>query len=98
MAMGILGGVVVTRLLGFPMQLIWQQLAGALGMKDILFGLVKALFFGAIVTGLGCYHGMHTRQGPSAVGDSATRAVVAGILMIIVVDALFSVVGFALGI
>ena len=98
MAMGILGGVIVTRLMGFPLALIWQQLSAALGLKDILFGLVKAIVFGTVVAGLGCYHGVHTRQGPSAVGDSATRAVVSGILLIIVIDAVFSVFAYALNI
>jgi phospholipid/cholesterol/gamma-HCH transport system permease protein len=96
MAMGILGGVIVTKLMGFPLQLIWKQLSGALGMSDILFGLGKAFVFGGVVSGLGCYQGVHTRQGPSAVGDSATRAVVAGILMIIVIDAVFSVLAYLL--
>ncbi|MGO9830780.1 MAG: ABC transporter permease [Myxococcaceae bacterium] len=98
MAMGILGGVIVTKLMGFPLPLIWGQLTGALGLKDILFGLLKAFVFGTVVAGLGCYHGMHTRQGPSAVGDSATRAVVSGILLIIIIDAIFSVFAFALDI
>ena len=96
MAMGILGGVIVTKLMGFPLALIWHQLSSALGLSDILFGLIKAVVFGTVVAGLGCYQGIHTRQGPSAVGDSATRAVVASILMIIVIDAVFSVVAYFL--
>ena len=98
MAMGILGGVIVTKLMGFPLALIWKQLTSALGLDDILFGLVKAVVFGTVVSALGCYHGVHTRQGPSAVGDSATRAVVSGILLIIIIDAIFSVFAFALDI
>jgi phospholipid/cholesterol/gamma-HCH transport system permease protein len=98
MAMGILGGVIVTKLMGFPLALIWKQLTSALGLTDIVFGLVKAVVFGTVVSGLGCYHGVHTRQGPSAVGDSATRAVVSGILLIIIIDAIFSVFAFALDI
>ena len=39
---------------------------------------------------------MQTKEGPNAVGDSTTRAVVAGILMIIVVDAVYSVVTYVL--
>ena len=98
MTMGILGGVIVTKLMGFPLTLIWKQLTAALGLDDILFGLCKAVVFGTVVSALGCYHGVHTRQGPSAVGDSATRAVVSGILLIIVIDAIFSVFAFALDI
>jgi phospholipid/cholesterol/gamma-HCH transport system permease protein len=54
-------------------------------------GTLKAIVFGAIVSGVGCLRGIQTKEGPSAVGDSATRAVVAGILMIILVDAVFAV-------
>jgi ABC-type transporter Mla maintaining outer membrane lipid asymmetry permease subunit MlaE len=39
---------------------------------------------------------MQTKEGPNAVGDSTTRAVVAGILMIIIVDAIYSVVTYVL--
>ncbi len=54
-------------------------------------GVFKSVVFGAVVSGLGCLRGMQTKQGPSAVGDSATRAVVSAILMVIVVDALLAV-------
>ena len=47
-------------------------------------------------SGLGCLRGMQTKAGPDAVGDSTTRAVVAGILMIIVVDAVFAVLTYVL--
>jgi len=40
---------------------------------------------------VGCLRGLQTQQGPSAVGNSTTRAVVTSILLIIVVDAGFSV-------
>ena len=46
--------------------------------------------------GSGACAGMQTKEGPNAVGDSTTRAVVAGILMIIVVDAVFAVVTYVL--
>ena len=39
-----------------------------------------------------------TGSGASAVGDSATRAVVSGIVLIAVADAAFSVVFYVLGI
>ena len=44
----------------------------------------------------GACAGMQTKEGPNAVGDSTTRAVVAGILMIIVVDAIFAVLTYVL--
>jgi phospholipid/cholesterol/gamma-HCH transport system permease protein len=39
---------------------------------------------------------MQTRQGPSAVGVSTTRAVVTSILLIVIADAVFSVLYYFL--
>ena len=90
MLTGVAGGVLVMLGMGFAPADVWNHLASSVGVSDVLVGTFKAVVFGAIVSGLGCLRGMQTKQGPSAVGDSATRAVVSGILMIIVVDALFA--------
>jgi phospholipid/cholesterol/gamma-HCH transport system permease protein len=84
--------------MGFPFAKIWTQLVGALSIRDVLVGIVKSFVFGAIVAGIACLRGMQTKEGPNAVGDSATRAVVAGILLIIVVDAVFSVLTYVLNV
>ena len=51
---------------------------------------------------LQCHFGWDTitmaRAGASAVGDSATRAVVSGIILLVVVDGLFAVVYYVLDI
>ena len=91
MLTGVAGGVLVMLGMGFPFAQVWHQLTSSVAVSDVLVGTSKAVVFGAIVSGLGCLRGMQTKQGPSAVGDSATRAVVSGILMIIIVDALFAV-------
>lgn len=95
---GVLGGVLVMLGMGFPFAQVWTQLVAAVDVSDVLVGLSKSVVFGAIVSGLGCLRGLQTRQGPTAVGDSTTRAVVAGILMIIIVDAVFSVLTYLLGV
>jgi len=96
MVWGVLGGVVVMMAMGFPFAQIWTQLVGALGVWDVIVGISKSFVFGAIIAGLGCLRGMQTQEGPNAVGDSTTRAVVAGILMIILVDAVYSVLTYVL--
>jgi phospholipid/cholesterol/gamma-HCH transport system permease protein len=96
MVWGVLGGIVVMLAMGFPFAQIWAQLVGAMGVNDVLVGISKSFVFGAIIAGLGCLRGMQTQEGPNAVGDSTTRAVVAGILMIIVVDSIYSVVTYVL--
>jgi phospholipid/cholesterol/gamma-HCH transport system permease protein len=96
MLSGVFGGVIVMMAMGFPLAQIWSHLANSVGDSDVIVGTLKAIVFGAIVSGVGCLRGMQTKEGPSAVGDAATRAVVAGILMIIVIDAAFAVLTNAL--
>lgn len=98
MLTGVAGGVLVMLGMGFAFADVWNHLASSVGVSDVLVGTFKAVVFGAIVSGLGCLRGMQTKQGPSAVGDSATRAVVSGILMIIVVDAFFAVLAHVLNV
>jgi phospholipid/cholesterol/gamma-HCH transport system permease protein len=96
MLLGVFGGILVMLSMGFPFAQVWAQLVGALGVHDVLVGVSKSFVFGAIIAGLGCLRGMQTKEGPNAVGDSTTRAVVAGILMIIVVDAVYSILTYVL--
>jgi phospholipid/cholesterol/gamma-HCH transport system permease protein len=39
----------------------------------------------------GCYYGIRCGRSAAAVGEAATRAVVMGILLVVVADALFTV-------
>src|SRR6266700_2688827 len=94
--MGILGGVWITLGLGFPLSLILHQLSSSVHLSDVALGAAKGVVFGAIVSGVGCMRGLQTHQGPSAVGVSTTRAVVTSILLIIIADAVFSVLFFFL--
>jgi phospholipid/cholesterol/gamma-HCH transport system permease protein len=90
MLAGVTGGLAVMLGMGFPVEAAWGQLSASVGAGDVLVGVAKSFVFGALVSGLGCLRGMQTREGPSAVGDSATRAVVAGIVMIMAADAVFA--------
>jgi phospholipid/cholesterol/gamma-HCH transport system permease protein len=87
----ILGGVLVMMAMGFSLLTIFNQMAQSLGWTDILIGVTKGVIFGALISGIGCLRGLQTKQGPSAVGESTTRAVVTGILLVIVADALVAV-------
>ncbi len=95
---GLIGGAVVLVIMGFPLVTYANQVSGAVGMADLLGGLAKAVVFGVLVAGAGCLKGLQTKTGASAVGESTTRAVVAGIVLILVSDGVFSVVYYALGI
>jgi phospholipid/cholesterol/gamma-HCH transport system permease protein len=53
---------------------------------DVLQGLIKSVFFGYLVTLIGCYQGFHATGGGRGVGMGTTRAVVMGSVTTLVVD------------
>jgi phospholipid/cholesterol/gamma-HCH transport system permease protein len=84
--------------LGFPPVAYLNEMVLAASYVDLLGGLFKSLFFAAIIAGVGCLEGLRTKTGASAVGDSATRAVVSGLVLIIFLDGVFGVLFYYLGI
>jgi phospholipid/cholesterol/gamma-HCH transport system permease protein len=94
--LGIIGGYAVMMNFGFSVAAYISQVKQAVTYKDLLSGEMKTLAFGLIVGGVGCMRGLRTGNGPGAVGDSATRAVVTSIVLIIVADGIFGVVFYYL--
>ena len=95
---GLLGCALVMLALGYPMVTFVDRIQAASGLTDLFGGLAKTLVFGLLIAGIGCLRGMQTRTGASAVGDAATRAVVSGIVAIILADGVFAVLYYFLGI
>ena len=94
---GLIGGAVVMLSLGFPLDTYVNQILSAVTVGDLLGGLFKSLVYGIVVAGIGCLRGLQTTTGASAVGQSTTSAVVSGIVLIALVDGVFAVVFYALG-
>jgi phospholipid/cholesterol/gamma-HCH transport system permease protein len=96
---GIIGGAVVAvATLELPLRVYTSGLEEWLTMRDFAGGMVKAIVFGALIAGVGCIRGLQTATGAAAVGLSATRAVVAGIVLIVVADSAFSILYYHLDI
>ena len=85
---GILGGMVVATASSdiAPTQ-FFTGLLSAVELSDAVLGLVKATVFGAIIGLAGCMHGLRTGSDASAVGRAATSAVVLGITLVILGNA-----------
>ena len=95
---GLMGGAVVMLSLGFPFVTYLNQIQTAVTTGDMIGGLVKSFVFGIVIAGVGCLRGLQTTTGASAVGDSTTSAVVSGLILIALVDGIFAVVYYALGV
>ncbi len=92
------GAQVVMATLGFSPIVFWDRCRDAADLTDLFSGLVKTVVFGYFIAAIGCLRGLHTGKGASAVGNSATSAVVTCIVMIVVVDGIFAVIYYSLGI
>ena len=90
--LGVFGGMVMARAqLGVSYGEFLDRFSKAISVTSYLIGIGKAPVFAAIIAVVGCFQGMRTRGGPDSVGRQTTRAVVQGIFLVIVADALFSV-------
>ena len=94
--MGLLGGAVI---LMFTLDLSLFQYArhlnGAVAIGTFWVGIIKAPVFAFIIAMVGCYEGLKVSRSAESVGLRTTTAVVEGIFLVIVLDAMFSVM-FAL--
>ncbi len=98
-AVGLFGGFVVSgATLDLTPAAFWGQIQTAIAGRQFAIGLVKSVAFGALVALVGCHVGLKAGRSAAAVGHAATTAVVAGIVGIIALDALFAVCADALGI
>lgn len=98
MLAGLAGMTAIMASLGFPWAAVSNQLQQWLALGDLLGGLFKAAVFGVAIAAIGCRAGLAAGRGPRAVGDAATTAVVGGIVSIVVLDGIFAVLFFRLGI
>ena len=90
-AVGIAGGALVSvTLLGLNLSSYFHTSYRSLVYGDVVQGLAKPLFFGFIISTVGCYFGMNTKGGTQGVGKATTQAVVFSSVFIIVVDFLIS--------
>lgn len=97
--MGLLGGAIMaTIVLDVTFFQFARQLSSAVTMWTFWIGLIKAPVFGFIIGLVGCYEGMRVSGSAELVGRMTTRAVVELIFLVIVLDALFSILFAVLGV
>jgi phospholipid/cholesterol/gamma-HCH transport system permease protein len=98
-AIGLLGGLAVgMATLDITPLAYLEETRRAVAGRQFVFGLTKSLAFGALVALAGCHIGLKAGRSAADVGRAATSAVVAGIIGVIALDAVFAVCADALGI
>lgn len=89
---GILGGMLVGAGVGIPPQLFLTEMLTIVDLTQGSLGIIKSVFFGVAIAMAGCFHGMRSGRSSAAVGEATTRAVVASITAIIVLDSAFAII------
>jgi phospholipid/cholesterol/gamma-HCH transport system permease protein len=88
----ILGGLVVgVFMLDLTVSAYISETITTLTVFDVCWGIFKSGVFALLISWIGCLRGFQVKGGAASVGHSTTSAVVSGIFLIIVSDALFTV-------
>jgi phospholipid/cholesterol/gamma-HCH transport system permease protein len=97
--MGVLGGMIMSAtMLGISPITFLDRLNYAVTLQSYMIGVGKAPVFAAIIALVGCFQGFRVSGSAESVGRRTTVSVVQSILLVIVVDAAFSVAFSWLGI
>ena len=96
---GILGGAAVgLAMLDASLVQYATQTVNSVGLNSLLGGLFKSVVYGSLVAIAGCQQGMACGNSAMAVGESTTRAVVMGIVLIVVSASILTIIYINLGI
>ena len=97
--MGLLGGAVMATLtLDISFFQFARHLSGAVTLWSFWIGILKAPVFAFIIAMVGCYEGLKVSRSAESVGLRTTAAVVESIFLVIVLDALFSILFSVIGV
>jgi phospholipid/cholesterol/gamma-HCH transport system permease protein len=98
-AVGLIGaGVMSQPLLGVSPEQYLARVQATATTTMLFVGLIKAPVFALLIAVIGCYQGMSVSGSAESVGRTTTLAVVQSIFMVIMADAVFSVIFSKVGI
>lgn len=90
---GIIGGMVMSKnMLSITWYDFLHRFPSVIPLRAFLIGLGKSPVFALVIASVGCYQGMLVKENADSLGKNTTRSVVISIFLIIVVDAVFSVI------
>jgi len=90
---GVLGGMIMaSSKLGVSFDVFLDRIGNAVSLSSFLTGIGKAPVFAAIISLVGCFQGFQVGGSADSVGRQTTVSVVQSIFLVILADALFSVV------
>jgi phospholipid/cholesterol/gamma-HCH transport system permease protein len=92
------GGVVAVTALDISPIMYVERLQAVVEPRHFWVGIVKAPVFAFLIGAIGCFEGLRVSGSAESVGQRTTQSVVEGIFVVIIADALFSIMFVNLGI
>ena len=93
--LGMVGAYIVgVDLLGIDKGLFMARIAQYVDYSDLNSGLIKAVFFGIILSFVGCFKGFTTTGGAEGVGKATTYSVVISSVSILIADYVLTAIMF----
>lgn len=90
---GVFGSMVMAKnILHINFHSFLERFDVAVSMRHYVLGLIKTPVFALIISGVGCFQGFAVSLSAESVGKQTTKAAVQSIFLIIIADALFSVI------
>jgi phospholipid/cholesterol/gamma-HCH transport system permease protein len=84
-------------LLDISFSQFFMRVQYGVGLSTFLAGLIKAPFFALVIAWIGCWQGMQVTGSSESLGEHTTSAVVQSTLLVLLLDALFSILFYQLG-
>ncbi|MDD3885971.1 MAG: ABC transporter permease [Victivallaceae bacterium] len=91
-AAGVFGGMLIgVTAMGLPAAAYWGRTVEVLNFTTFALGALKSVVFAVLITMAGCYCGFRASNDALGVGRGATSAVVSSIFLVVVADAVITV-------
>ena len=93
----VFGGVMTVGMLDVPYEVYKSNTINQLVVADFISGLIKAAFFGLILSAIACHNGLRVTGGAAGVGRATTSTVVQTVVAVIIADLAFTAIFYSLG-
>jgi phospholipid/cholesterol/gamma-HCH transport system permease protein len=94
---GILGAMLMSKtMLHIGYHDFLMRLKESVGLKQMMLGLYKAPAFAILIALVGCFQGFQVGNSADSVGHQTTKSVVQALFLIIITDAIYSIIYSAL--
>lgn len=92
-AFGILGAMLMSKhMLDIGYIEFLSRIQDTVGLKQLMLGMYKAPAFALLISLVGCFQGFRVQSNADSVGSQTTKSVVQALFLIIITDAIYSII------